>query len=168
MPSESNSAILSLYVYQASLNNQPLLADWTLLQPRTEGTGGFAYAVFRNEGTNEIVIAYRGTDDVSDMLTNTGLTIAQERQAAVIAAQYIRQFGAENVSFTGYSMGGGLAATMAVWFNRPAVVFDPAPTQAVATDAAVVNRESGESGSDPHYHDAKPTLASSSWPVSHV
>lgn len=104
MPSESNSAILSLYVYQSSLNNQPLLAGWTLLQPRTEGTGGFAYAVFEKKSTNEIVIAYRGTDDVSDMLTNTGLTIAQERQAAVIAAQYIRQFGAENVSFTGHSM----------------------------------------------------------------
>jgi hypothetical protein len=146
MATVKDAAILSLYVYNAPPANTPSLPNWTRIEDRTEGTNGFAYAVFSGPG-GEIVISYRGSDDGADWLANTGLTVSQDRQAAVIAAQYINQYGAGNVSFTGHSLGGGIAATMAVWFNRPAIVFDPAPTQNVATDPGVVNSIVGTLGS---------------------
>ena len=37
-----------------------------------------------------------------------------------------------NITFTGHSLGGGLASVMAVWYNRPAVVFDEAPFELTA------------------------------------
>lgn len=126
MANETDSALMSLYAYAASNDNSPVFSsDWTVLEDRTTGTFGFAYAVFQGPG-GEIVISYRGSDDGEDWLTNAGVTIEQEIQAAKVAARYINQGG--NVSFTGHSLGGGLASTMAVWFNRPATVFDPAPT----------------------------------------
>ena len=70
------------------------------------------------------------------MLTNIGAIAAQEKQAAAIAAYYINQ--GLNVTFTGHSLGGGLAATMAVWFNRPAIVFDPAPSESAARSISLV------------------------------
>ena len=137
MANEKELSVLSLYVYKADSRNTALLpTGWVEIAPRTQGNFGFAYAVFQGPG-GEIVISYRGSDDGVDWLTNGGLSISQERQAAQIAAQYINQ--GLNVTFTGHSLGGGLAATMAVWFNRPAIVFDPAPTQAVVTDLFVVN-----------------------------
>jgi len=97
MATAKELAILSLYVYRADLpdrQNEPLiLTPWVRLQDRTEGTHGFAYAVFRNSSTNEVVIAYRGSDDYSaDWLTNLGLVIAQERQAATVYAQVLRDY----------------------------------------------------------------------------
>lgn len=87
-----------------------------------------------------MVIAFRGTDGnyITDILTNIGVVISQEKQAAAVYAQALATY-CSNITFTGHSMGGGIAATMAVWFNRPAVVFDPAPTQDVATNLSVVN-----------------------------
>ena len=131
MATKEELAVLSLYVYKADdqqINSPNLPTGWFELKPRTEGINGFAYAVFQGPG-GEIVISYRGTDSFwsGDMLTNLGLIASQEKQAAAVAAQYINQ--GLNVTFTGHSLGGGLAATMAVWFNRPAIVFDPAPTE---------------------------------------
>ncbi len=137
MANEKDLAVLSLYVYEADSRNKPdIPTGWSILTDAV-GTSGFAYAVFQGSA-HEIVISYRGSDDGVDWLTNLGLTSTQELQAAQIAVQYINQ-GA-NVSFTGHSLGGGLAATMAVWFNRPATVFDPAPTQNAATDPVLVNQ----------------------------
>lgn len=136
-----DSALMSLYTYAASPLNSPTFSSpWTILKDRTDGTAGFAYAVFSGPG-GEIVISFRGTDSVwsGDALANIGFSYSQDRQAAAITTQYINQYGAGNVSFTGHSLGGGIAATMAVWFNRPAIVFDPAPTEGGARDAVLVN-----------------------------
>ncbi|MDO9179956.1 MAG: hypothetical protein Q7U16_16795 [Agitococcus sp.] len=43
------------------------------------------------------------------------------------------------VSFTGHSLGGGLASLMSVYFNKPAVVFDEAPFKKSADSSIVVN-----------------------------
>src|SRR6185369_3329855 len=146
MANDKDTSLMSLYAYDAAEKNAPgIETPWSILQDRTGGNLGFAYAVFQSS-SGEIVIAFRGTDSGVDWLTNLGLTTAQSQQAAIIAAQYINQYGANNVSFTGHSLGGGIAATMAVWFNRPAIVFDPAPTQGVATDMAIVNSIIGTLG----------------------
>ena len=105
MATEKDAAVLSLYVYKASLENTPVLSNWTRIEDRTAGTFGFAYAVFQGPG-GEIVISYRGTDNFwsGDMLTNIGAIAAQEKQAAAIAAHYINL--GLNVTFTGHSLGG--------------------------------------------------------------
>lgn len=56
----------------------------------------------------------------------------QINAAALVAAKVISEYGAENVSFTGHSLGGGLASLIAVWFDRPATVFDAAPFENTA------------------------------------
>ena len=43
------------------------------------------------------------------------------------------------ISFTGHSLGGGLAALMAVYFDRAAQTFDPAPFARSVDSSAVVN-----------------------------
>jgi RTX calcium-binding nonapeptide repeat (4 copies)/Protein of unknown function (DUF2974) len=139
---------LALHVYQANKRNinKPLLSSpWVEIPDQPTGTFGFAYAVYKNTATNEIVISYRGTDnDVGDWATNLGVIFAQEAQAAEVYARVLRDYGVDaqgsNISFTGHSLGGGLAASMAVWFNRPATVFDPAPSESLSKDMTVLRR----------------------------
>lgn len=80
MANEKDLALMSLYAYATHVNNTPILpSSWSLLRDRTEGTAGFAYTVLRNTSTNEIVIAFRGSDDGADWLGNSGISISQER-----------------------------------------------------------------------------------------
>jgi hypothetical protein len=142
------AAILALRVYdklpilEENLPFEP--SGWTKLPNPLPVTDGFAYGVFRNTATNEVVISYRGTDGAvgmmgADGVNNAGLTLgkatSQAIQAAQVYAKVLELYGSDiagsNISFTGHSLGGGLAGIMAVWFNRPAIVFDPAPFQAV-------------------------------------
>ena len=152
MISKNIAAVLSLYVYTDGVSkdiNLPTLPfeGWQLVEdPRLPAvTNGFAYGVFRNIGTGEIVISYRGTDGAGGMLGFDGLNNAalsigspssQGQQATQVYAEVLRLYGADaqgsNIVFTGHSLGGGLASVMAVWFNRPAIVFDPAPFRPTA------------------------------------
>ena len=101
--------------------------------PQITGAAGFEAVAFK-KGT-DIVISYAGTyakdltgDMVADFNLATGLGSAQLLQAA----QYYLQVKAENptatsITFTGHSLGGGLAALMGVFFGQQAMTFDQAP-----------------------------------------
>jgi Ca2+-binding RTX toxin-like protein len=109
---------------------------------------GFEAAAFKNITTGEIVIAFAGTGPGSinqpDWIANVDLFLgapsSQLREAAlyyeVLKAQ---QLAAGNVNpqitFTGHSLGGGLAALMGVFFDRPAIPFDGAPFLRAANTA---------------------------------
>jgi RTX calcium-binding nonapeptide repeat (4 copies) len=143
------AALMALRVYEQNIlepANFPIFPyqGWEKLPNPLPVTDGFAYGVFRNTATNEVVISYRGTDGAvgmmgADGVTNAGLALGQATsqaiQAAKVYAKVMELYGSDangsNISFTGHSLGGGLAGIMAVWFNRPAIVFDPAPFQAV-------------------------------------
>jgi hypothetical protein len=58
-----------------------------------------------------------------------------------------------NISFTGHSLGGGLASLMAVFFDKPATVFDQAPF-ALAAISPVVLAYVGEQMLVSGYQDA--------------
>ena len=120
----------------------------------------FTAGAYLNEATGEIVIAYKGTDfllddriynTIADLVTDVGMALARKlgpyHIQQMLAAQYflaVVNWAAENgkdpqkISFTGHSLGGGLASNMAVWFNRPATTFAEAPFEAAVNNPATI------------------------------
>jgi len=123
-------------------NKFPIPMGWAILQSpngyRLDPSSGFE-AIACQRG-NEIVISYAGTNpsDLSgDMATNLGLATGVGSAQLLQAAEYYLQIKAANpsatISFTGHSLGGGLAALMGVFFGNQAVTFDQAPFANSAT-----------------------------------
>lgn len=148
MPSKQEYAQLSLYVYNVTgrPDNRPLEpAGWEPLEIHPDNLGGFSYGVFRRMGTSEIVLAYAGSNEklAADYIgTNfpaaLGLASIQVPNAALAYERVLQKYGTDisgsNITLTGHSLGGGLASVMAVWYNRPAVVFNEAPFQLTAAN----------------------------------
>jgi len=97
---------------------------------------GFEASLYVYQG--KYVIAFSGTDpsDVNDLSADAmlgfGVMEEQLKQAAEFYKKVKAQVGVD-ITFTGHSLGGGLAALMGVFFNKPAVTFDPAPFRVAAT-----------------------------------
>ncbi len=85
----------------------------------------------------DIVISYAGTNpnsllDGTYFAANIGLATGFGSDQLLQAAEYYLQVKAANpnatsITFTGHSLGGGLAALMGVFFGQQAVTFDQAP-----------------------------------------
>ncbi len=102
-------------------------------------SSGYEAVAYRNG--SEIVIAFAGTDEPKDWAANLALagafwTPEQLYKAAEFYARIRQAHPEAAISFTGHSLGGGLAALMGVFFDRPAVTFDPAPFRASANNDA--------------------------------
>ena len=67
---------------------------------------------------------------VANVPLGLGLNSPQMIQAVSLVLETIRQYPDAEISFTGHSLGGGLASIMAILFDKKAVVFDPAPFKA--------------------------------------
>lgn len=158
-------------------NWTPVPSDWKLIDEMS-GSGkqgkalhpeyeGFTARAYKNKQTNEIVIAYAGTEDFTkdpwyhglsgdgknDGLLSVGLASKQANQAAIFYQTIKSKHPASNITLTGHSLGGGLASLVGVWFNKNAVVFDPAPFKAAAmVDADTI----------PQYRD-KPNVGTWIW-----
>ncbi len=118
--------------------------------PAADNTGFLAGVYTKGE---HIVIAYAGTTNENskdwfdaNIPAATGLVLAdQVRQAAQLYQQVLHDttqqgnalYGKE-ISFTGHSLGGGLASLMAVYFDRDATVFDQAFFRKSADSSPVV------------------------------
>ncbi len=104
-----------------------------------KSSDGLSYAIFikssSEEGKpDELVISFRGTDewlgipaDPDDFDAAIGSWSNQVYLAFKATLGIIAANPGKNVSFTGHSLGGGLASLMAVWFGREATIFDSAP-----------------------------------------
>lgn len=98
MITEELAAIFALRVYDAGVPNQDNLpltpTPWAKVTNPLPVTDGFAYGVFRNESTREIVISYRGTDammgpdGVADVNLWLGSSASQAIQAAKVYVAY--------------------------------------------------------------------------------
>ena len=90
---------------------------------------------------SDIVISYAGTGGLLnvDWIANFALTLGAWSDQLGEAAAYYLQVKALNpnatISFTGHSLGGGLASLMSVFFGGNATTFDQAPFAASATAA---------------------------------
>ena len=91
--------------------------------------GGFAAVAYKNNLTNEIVIAYRGTDSPLDILISDGqIAFNLKPQQASAAVNFYEKVLAENedcsISITGHSLGGALAQYVASLKHVPATTFN--------------------------------------------
>jgi Ca2+-binding RTX toxin-like protein len=97
---------------------------------------GFEAKVFQSG--NQIVIAFTGTDELQDWLSNGAGVVGQVsphlQRAVALYASVVAAHGTAQISFTGHSLGGGLASLMGVFFDRPAVSFAQAPFRAAAKE----------------------------------
>ncbi|MFA7062483.1 MAG: hypothetical protein WC156_16885, partial [Pedobacter sp.] len=113
------------------INKLPVPDDWTKFQYVTKPSGFEAVSFKRG---NEIVISFAGTnpEDISgDVAADISLATGFGSVQLLQAAEYYMQVKAVNpnaeITFTGHSLGGGLAALIGVFFNKQAVTFDQAP-----------------------------------------
>lgn len=99
--------------------------DPTLLENKSSG---FLAAMY-GDGHGHYVLAYSGTDEPKDWLTNfgqgLGFETSQYNQAMALAMQAKVAYG-DGLVLTGHSLGGGLAAAAAVATDTPAITFNAA------------------------------------------
>ncbi len=119
--------------------------DGNLTIGNVSGTYGFASApsgfsatTYINESEGRIIISYNPTQDGADALTDANLLIGkldQQIKDAALHYQAIKeQYPGMDISFGGYSLGGGIASLMGVFFNKPAISHDEAPFRLAATE----------------------------------
>lgn len=132
MATDIEYALMAGRVYQSTRSEINWFPDlqslgWTefMLQQQPSGFEAISF-----QKGNEIVISYAGTGSNVDWWANAGgffgVTSEQLRQAADYYLQVKASTGA-TISFTGHSLGGGLASLMAVFFGQTATTFDQAP-----------------------------------------
>lgn len=122
----------------------------------------FTAGAYLNTQSGEIVIAYKGTDfllelkrgwhTMQDLLADVGLALGAKavglwNMQQLIASTYflaVKDWAVNSghdpskISFTGHSLGGGLASNMAVWFDRPAMTFAEAPFESSTTNTSAI------------------------------
>lgn len=126
-------ALMAGCVYQttrAGINWTPIPPGWTEFEHVVNKDSGFEVSQLRS-GT-EIVISFAGTAALNDWIHgNMPLANGALSDQLRLAADYYLQVKAVNpeatISFTGHSLGGGLASLMAVLFGESAFTFDQAP-----------------------------------------
>jgi VCBS repeat-containing protein len=160
MPSNLEYALLSANSYAQSeldvspLNTIPLpSSSWGIVGQEDDPTTGFTARAYRNPA-GEVVIAFAGTSIEGNLLQlsrdwvlgNLAGSGAMLPLQVVKAARFYldlvnndSSIDPAKISFTGHSLGGGLASLMAVYFDRPAVTFDTAPFEKSADSAIVLN-----------------------------
>lgn len=122
---------LSDFAYDGNLQkgDKVLEDQWEVIEVEG-GEKGFRARAFKNRETGEIVIAYAGTNDLQDAIEDiklyTGAGMKQTKEAKEFYEYVKSKYGGEDIaiSFTGHSLGGGLAEYMAVESGRPGITFN--------------------------------------------
>jgi len=150
-------ALMSANVYgrhpdvRSLANTVPVGSGWQGIgSPTINAATGFIAQAYQGP-SGEIVIAYGGTTyedgfpwaDWTEGNIPGASGLVNAAPQVIDAARFYLDVARSNpdatkITFTGHSLGGGLAALMAVFFNREAVVFDPAPFSRSADSQAVV------------------------------
>jgi trimeric autotransporter adhesin len=134
---------------------------WTAIAAQSDTTGGVlssGLSIIAYAKGSEIVIACKGTDfligsnnsqTASDLIADLalggslGFSSSQLFQAALFYEKVREKNPNASITFTGHSLGAGLASILAVWFNRPATIFADAPFEATALNPLVMGYVAG-------------------------
>ena len=117
-------------------------------------------AALYTDGNGHYVLAFAGTDSVSDALTDVyqgvGLDTRQYEQGRSLAESLKAEYG-DNLVMTGHSLGGGVASYAALATDSPAVTFNAAGLsdanmEGVGLDWQAGRQQVAESGQVRAYH----------------
>lgn len=148
---------MALFTGLGDIKNQDFSTDNYTQMGQSEGNGidwwggkdqGLDYTVFKNNETGDTVVSFRGTEPLSaeDWVEDAEQAFGdseQYEQAVIMARDMQSQldaYNAENntnhqLSFTGHSLGGGLATAAALATGNEAIVFDAAGLSQGTIDA---------------------------------
>lgn len=141
--------LLSMVRSEINTLSLPPGEGWTPIKVTTDPVTGFMAAAYQ-DANGEIVIAYAGTTAEDEnkwgdwwsgnVPAAAGLPSPQVCEAARFYMDVISMPSAAGcpTSFTGHSLGGGLASLMAEYFDKQALVFDEAPFQKSADSLEAV------------------------------
>jgi len=122
------------------------------LDPSLLGDGDFRARVYvTGSGAEaEYTIAFRGSQSAGDWVANVqqgaGFDSAHYRSALAIGERIARSPLADQVDFTGHSLGGGLASAAAIASGRPADTFNAAGLHGDTISDAAALRGGGQAG----------------------
>src|SRR6266581_2430027 len=160
MPNTLEYALMAANAYSQSAavvsnrNTIPVPNGWVQIAAGENDETGFLARAYKNSSTGEVVIAYGGTTfeggtfaQLRDWLYGNIPAAAGFKLASQItdAAKFYLDVAANPlsagaaISFTGHSLGGGLASLMAVFFDQIASTFDSAPFKKSADSLWVVS-----------------------------
>jgi trimeric autotransporter adhesin len=152
MATDTELMLMSTDVYSSSaVNEAPIPIGWQYLTDgaRTfyEPAGRLGFSAGAFVSSSEIVISFTGTEPgITDWLTGNvpaglGIYSSQVAEAIKFVADVMAAPGSagKTITFTGHSLGGGLASLIATYFNLPARVFDEAPFEASARNPILVS-----------------------------
>lgn len=163
----------------AEIKDRQSLSDWAYKTSgapegweRVEnhsGTDGFFAVAFRKNGTDTVVLAYRGTNSDSikdwrdDSMNAADLPTNQARQAIELAQELARdpRFKGSDFEYTGHSLGGSLASIASIATGHPAKTFNAASIG--AGNYLLATRAGGHGRSEKqivNYHTAPDVLTS--------
>jgi Ca2+-binding RTX toxin-like protein len=116
---------------------------WTEKLWISDTWSGFSAGVYKKG--DDVVIGFTGTNEkqVVDFLVGNipigmGASSSQVLEAMALYCQVRKENPTANITFTGHSLGGGLASLMSVFFNKESTVFAPAPFQQSALSPRTV------------------------------
>jgi hypothetical protein len=146
-------ALFSYLAYRPGVANLvELPSGWAeredLRQPSgsAEDPSGYKAYVFTNG--SEYIVAFRGSAPFKwtepDWITNRRAALGSESSQIQLALEMVANLQAagvplSQVSFTGHSLGGGLASVVATFFDRSATTFALAPFERSADDEDIVS-----------------------------
>ncbi len=117
-------AQLAARVYAAQRENRTEIpTGWSELEWIPDRWNGFSAGVYKNG--NDIVIAFTGTNGQkaadfgwANLLAATGVPSPQVTEAMLLYFQVRQANPTADITFTGHSLGGGIATIMSIFFNR--------------------------------------------------
>ncbi|WP_018986542.1 alpha/beta hydrolase family protein [Methylophilus methylotrophus] len=130
LQNNSQIAELAVFVYDKDkLSNQAAPEGWAFIQGMQDG--GFAAAAYKNIITGEVVISYRGTDGVTDIIPDYAVKLGQWNDQFTLAAQFANQIRnipaleGSPIYVTGHSLGGAMAQIISQMFGWDGLAIDP-------------------------------------------
>ncbi|MCX5848911.1 MAG: hypothetical protein NTW65_05635 [Deltaproteobacteria bacterium] len=138
---EIDCALMSGYADNTRIepNKFPIPATYTIYEA-VNNPSGLNLVTFQSGSKIIISFACTAYNSLSDFITDLQLGTGSAALQLLQAAEYYLYIKANNppnaeITFTGHSLGGGLAALMGVFFNEKAVTFNQAPFAAAATES---------------------------------